>query len=69
MINEGVVHATTSPPARIDVAKWLHNAMLEKKGEGKIIWNTWNRHGYEWFIDNTREQDVGRNDDGAEGAL
>ena len=26
-------------------------------------------HGYEWFVDNTREQDVGRNEDGAEGAL
>ena len=23
----------------------------------------------EWFIDNAREQDVGRNDDGAEGAI
>jgi hypothetical protein len=71
MINEGVVHGTTSPPApaRLDVAKWVHNAMLEMKGEGKIIRNAWNRHAYEWFVDNTREQDVGRNNDGAEGAL
>jgi hypothetical protein len=26
-------------------------------------------HEYELFVDNTREQDVGRNNDGAEGAL
>jgi hypothetical protein len=70
MINEGVVHGTTSPPARLDVAKWVHNAMLEMKGEGKIIRNTWKRHDYEWFVDNdTREQGVGTNNDGAEGAL
>jgi len=69
MINEGVIHGTTSPPVRLDVAKWVHNAMLEMKGECQIIRNAWNRHGYEWFIDNAREQDVGRNDDGAEGAI
>jgi hypothetical protein len=69
MTNEGVIHGTTSPPARLDVPKWVHNAMLEMKGEGKIIQNAWKRHGYEWFVDNTREQDVGRNDDGAKGAL
>jgi hypothetical protein len=68
MINEGVVHGTTSPPARLDVAKWVHNAMLEMKGEGKIIRNAWKRYDYEWFIDNdTREQDVGTNNNGAKG--
>jgi hypothetical protein len=70
MTNEGVVHGTTSPPVRLDVAKWVHNAMLEMKGEGKIIRNAWKRHDYEWFVDNdTREQDVDTNNDGAEGAL
>jgi hypothetical protein len=69
MMNKGVVHGTTSLPARLDVAKWVHNAMLEMNREGKIIRNAWKRHDYEWFVDNTREQHVGRNDEGAEGAL
>ncbi len=69
MINKGVVHGTTSPPMRLDVAKWVNATMLEMKGEGKIIWTTWKRHGYEWFVDDTGEQDVGSNEDGAEGAL
>ena len=47
MINEGVVHGTTSPPLRLDVAKWVHNAILEmRKAEGKIIGNAWKRHRY-----------------------
>jgi hypothetical protein len=37
MMNEGVAQGTTSPPARLDVAKWVHNAMLEMKGKGNII--------------------------------
>ena len=69
MMNEGVAQGTTSPPARLDVAKWVHNAMLEMKGKGNIIQNTWKMHEYELFVVNTREQDVGRNNDGAEGAL
>ena len=60
MINEGVVHGTTSLPVRLDVAKWVHNAMLEMKGEGKIIRNAWNRHGYEWFVDNSLRTYTGR---------
>jgi hypothetical protein len=43
--------------------------MLEMKGEGKIIWNVWKRHGYEWFVDNAGEQDVGGNDNGAKKTL
>ena len=69
MTNEGVVHGTTSPPARLDVAKWVQNVMLEMKGRGDIIRNAWKRHDYECFVDNTMEPDVGRSDDGAEGAL
>ena len=51
------------------MAKWVHTAMLEMKGKSKIIWNTWKRHGYEWFLDDAGEQDVSGNDDGAKGAL
>jgi hypothetical protein len=69
MINEGVVHGTTSPPSRLDMAKWVHAAMLEMKGEGGIMQNAWKRHGYEWFVNNAGEQDVGGNEDGAEQAL
>jgi hypothetical protein len=69
MINEGVVHSTTSPPSRLDKAKWVHAAMLEMEGEGKIIRNAWKRHGYEWFFEDVGEQDVGGNSNGAKGAL
>ena len=73
MTNEGVVHGTTSPPARLDVAKWVHNAMLEMKERGDIIRNAWKRHDYEWFLDdeNSREQNVGTHEDdaGVEGAI
>jgi hypothetical protein len=77
MTNEGVVHGTTSPPARLDVAKWVQNAMLEMKGRGDIIRNAWKRHDYEWFVDNTTSATATAmatetamvNDDGAEGAL
>ncbi len=70
MIAEGVVHGTTSPPTRLDVAKWVDAAMLEMKGERQIIRNAWKRHDYKWFIDVAPvEQDAGGNEDGAEGAL
>jgi hypothetical protein len=76
MTNEGVVHGTTSPPARLDVAKWVHAAMLEMKGRGDIIQNAWKRHDYEWFADNTSATATATatatetvDDDGAEGAI
>jgi hypothetical protein len=74
MIAEGVVHGTTSPPTRLDVAKWVDTAMLEMKGEVDIIRNAWKRLDFEWFLDEPIvdapvEQDAGGNDDGAEGAL
>ena len=85
MTNEGVVHGTTSPPARLDVAKWVHAAMLEMKGRGDIIRNAWKRHDYEWFVNNTTSatamvtetatamatatETAMVNDDGAEGAI
>jgi hypothetical protein len=75
MIAEGVVHGTTSPPTRLDVAKWVDAAMLEMKGEGEIIRNAWKRHDFEWFLDEPIvdapvEQVVAVNaEDGAEGAV
>ncbi len=36
MTNEGIVHGTTSPPARLDVAKWVQNGMLEMKGRRSV---------------------------------
>jgi len=70
MTNEGIVHGTTSPPARLDVAKWVQNAMLEMKGRGDIIRNAWKRHDYAWFVDDTSAMATATaNDDGAEGAL
>jgi hypothetical protein len=69
MIAKGIVHGTTSPPTRLDVAKWVNATMLEMKGEGQIIHNAWKRHGYEWFVDNAGEQDAVGNNDGANGAL
>ena len=69
MIAEGVVHGTTSPLTRLDVAKWVDVAMLEMKGEGQMICNAWKKHGYEWFVDVAVEQYAGGNDDGAEGTL
>ena len=69
MIAKGIVHGTTSPLTRLDLAKWVNAAMLEMKGEGQIICNAWTRHGYEWFVNNAREQDAGGNNDGAGGAI
>jgi len=74
MVAEGVVHGTTSPPTRLDVAKWVDTAMLEMKGEVDIIRNAWKRHDFEWFLDEPIvdapvEQDADGNEDGAEGAL
>ena len=71
MIAEGVVHGTTSPPTRLDVAKWVDAAMLEMKGEGQIIRNAWKRHGFEWFINGAPVEQVAvvNEEDGAEGAL
>ena len=39
------------------------------EGGGQHYSERMKRHDYEWFVDNTREQDVGTNDDGVEGAI
>ena len=33
----------------------------DEGGGGKNIRNAWKRHGYEWFVNNAGEQDVGGN--------
>ncbi len=65
----GIVHGTTSPSTRLDLAKWADAAMLEMKGDGQIICNAWKRHGYGWFVNDTVDQDAGGNDDGAVGVV
>ena len=49
MIAEGVIHGTTKPPSRRDVAGWVDRAMTEMKGKEQIIKNAWRKTGYEWF--------------------
>ena len=49
MIAEGVIHGTTSPPSRRDVAGWVDRAMAEMKGEEQIVKNAWMKTGYEWW--------------------
>ena len=49
MIAEGVIHGTTKPPSRRDVAGWVDRAMAEMKGKEQIIKNAWRKTGYEWF--------------------
>ncbi len=49
MIAKGVIHGTTSPPTRRDVATWVDRAMAEMKSEVGIIRNAWLKTGYEWF--------------------
>ncbi len=45
IIAKDIIHGTTSPPSRVDMVKWVDAAMMEMKGEGEIIQNTWKRHG------------------------
>jgi hypothetical protein len=59
MMAKGVIHGTTSPPLRVDVAKWVDAAMAEMKGAGDIIRNAWKRNWFEWFVNDAGEQAVG----------
>ena len=49
MINEGIIHGTTSPPHRRDVVGWVDRAMAEMQNEVGICQNAWLKTGYEWF--------------------
>ena len=68
MLAEDIVHGTTSPLSRADVANWVNAAMAEMKAEGRIIRNIWRRHGYEWFVGDKDVGDkvVGGNGEGEE---
>ena len=70
MLAEDIVHGTTSPLLRADVANWVNAAMAEMKAEGRIIRNIWRRHGYEWFVGDKDVGDkvVGGNREGEEEA-
>jgi hypothetical protein len=50
MISEGIIHGTTSPPTRRDVAGWVERSMAEMKDNATIISNAWKKSGYEWFV-------------------
>ena len=71
MLVKGIVHGTTSPPSRADVANWVNAAMAEMKSEDRIIQNAWRRHGYEWFIGDKEVDNkvVGGDKEGEEGAV
>jgi hypothetical protein len=56
MIAEGVIHGTTSPPTRRNVATWVDRAMAEMKSQVGIIRNAWLKTGYEWFPKEGREE-------------
>ena len=51
MINEGIIHGTTSSPSRCDVAGWVDRAMAEMKNEVEVVVcrNAWSKTGYKWF--------------------
>ena len=72
MLAKGIVHSTTSPPMRADIAHWVNNAMAEMKAEDRIIQNAWRRHGgYKWFGGNKENANkvVGGNEEGEEGEV
>jgi hypothetical protein len=49
MIAECIIHGTTTPPSRRDVAGWVDRGIEEMKREGRIIKNALRKTGYEWF--------------------
>ena len=49
MIAEGVIHGTTSPPSRRDVAGLVNCTMAEMKGGEQIMKNAWMKTGYKWW--------------------
>ena len=57
MMAEDIVHGTTTPPTRLDAAKWVKSTMGEMKGGGKIVRNAWRKTGFEWFVDEDVDMD------------
>jgi hypothetical protein len=50
VMSKGITHGTTSQLVRLDVAKWVDNAMGEMRREVEIVQNAWKKTGYEWFV-------------------
>ena len=48
MISDGILHSTTSPLSRQEVARWASLAVNNLKGSG-IIKHAWRKSGYSWF--------------------
>ena len=59
-----LVHGTTSPQTRRDVAVWVDRAMAEIKSKVGICCNAWLKTGYEWFpkVGGQEEGNIGGND-------
>ena len=56
MISEGIVHGTTSPPMRKQIAQWTLHAKSRINPE--IIQNSWRHGAYSWFLtDNNNDND------------
>jgi DDE superfamily endonuclease len=51
MIQEGIIHGTTSPPTREDIAKWSVGAMQTLPE--RIVKNSWRHGDYSWFPNET----------------
>ena len=76
MILDGILHGTTSPPSRAEVARWASLAVNDLKGS-EIVRNVWQKSGYSWFpisngvaaggVVETAEADVASGDNGVEG--
>jgi hypothetical protein len=55
MIQEAIIHGTTSPVSREDIADWLVRALETLPLQ--IVKNSW-RHGvYSWFPDETNNNE------------
>jgi hypothetical protein len=50
MIAKSIIHGTISAPTRLDVAKWVNNAMAEMKSKSGIVRNAWKKIALEWFV-------------------
>ena len=76
MISDGILHGTTSPLSRAEVAQWALSAVNDLKGL-EIVKNAWRKLGYSWFpigdgvaageVVETAKADVVPGDDGVEG--
>jgi hypothetical protein len=50
MIPKCIIHGMTRELTRLDVAKWVDNAMEEMQSDPGLMQNTWMKIGFEWFV-------------------